>query len=166
MKKLRSFLLLFMISFILYSCNVNHDDKIEFNESNGEVEQDFEAVVDPEVVKEYYFEPNVSIVEGTLITRLHYGPPGYGEDPDKDEKRYPFILQLDEPIKVIAEDTDMINSSISDVSEIQLVLMGDSYVEMAKQYKNKHMKVQGTLFSAFTGYHHTEVLIVVDKVLD
>ncbi len=55
MKKLRSFLLLFMISFILYSCNVNQDDKIEFNESNGEVEQDFEAVVDPEVVKEYYF---------------------------------------------------------------------------------------------------------------
>lgn len=115
---------------------------------------------------EYYFEPNVSIIEGTLITRLHYGPPGYGEDPDKDEKEYPFILLLDDPIKVIAEDTDTINSSTSDVSEIQLVLKGSFYVDMAKQYKNKHIKVQGTLFSAFTGHHHTEVLIVVDEILD
>lgn len=97
---------------------------------------------------------------------MHYGSPGYGEDPDNDEKEYPFILQLDGPIKVIAEDTDTINSDISDVLEIQLVLRGKPYVDMAKQYKNKHIKVQETLFSAFTGHHHTEVLIVVDKILD
>lgn len=139
---------------------------ITYNESNGKVGSDFEGTVDSEVANEYYFEPNVSIIEGTLITRLHYGPPGYGEDPDNDEKRYPFILQLDDPIKVIAEDTDVFNSSIFDVTEIQLVLKGAPYVDMAKQYKNKHIKVQGTLFSAFTGYHHTEVLIVVDKILD
>lgn len=116
--------------------------------------------------KEYYFEPNVSIIEGTLITRLHYGPPGYGEDPDNDEHEYPFILQLDDPIKVNTEDTDMINSSISDVLEVQLVLRGSPYVDMAKQYKNKRIKVQGSLFSAFTGHHHTKVLMVVDKILD
>lgn len=118
------------------------------------------------VNKEYYFEPNVSIIEGTLITRLHYGPPRFGEDPDNDEHEYPFILQLDSPINVIAEDADMFNSSISDVLEIQLVLRGSHYVDMAKQYKNKHIKVQGTLFSAFTGHHHTKVLMVVDKILD
>ncbi len=127
---------------------------------------DFVEAVSSKDVKEYYFEPNVSIIEGTLITRLHYGPPGYGEDPDNDEQEYPFILQLDGPIKVIAEDTDMVNSSISDVLEIQLVLRGSPYVDMAKQYKNKHIKVQGTLFSAFTGHHHTKVLMVVDKILD
>ncbi|SDY46937.1 protein of unknown function [Proteiniborus ethanoligenes] len=166
MRKLRNFLILVIISFVLCSCNVNQEDKIKFNESNEKVGSDFEGVTDSEVVKEYYFEPKVSIVEGTLITRLHYGPPGYGEDPDNDEKRYPFILQLDDPIKVIAEDTDVFNSSISDVSEIQLVLKGAPYVDMAKQYKNKRIKIQGTLFSAFTGYHYTEVLIVVDKILD
>lgn len=119
-----------------------------------------------ELLKQYYFEPNVSIIEGTLITRLHYGPPGYGEDTDNDIQEYPFILQLDNPIKVIADESDTLNSDISDVLEIQLVLRGDSYVDMARQYKNKHIKVQGTLFSAFTGHHHTDVLIVVDKILD
>ncbi|HZJ99383.1 MAG TPA: DUF4431 domain-containing protein, partial [Tissierellaceae bacterium] len=117
-------------------------------------------------LSEYYFEPNVSIIEGTLITRLHYGPPNFGEDPDNDEKEYPFILLLDDSIKVIAKETDMINSSISDISEIQLVLRGNPHLHIAKQYKNKHIKIQGTLFSAFTGHHHTKVLMVVDEVLE
>lgn len=115
---------------------------------------------------EYYFEPNVSIIEGTLITRLHYGPPNFGEDPANDEEEYPFILLLDDPINVIAIETDIINSSISNVSEIQLVLKGSSYIDIANQYKDKHIKVQGTLFSAFTGHHHTKVLMVVDDVLE
>lgn len=165
MRKLRNFIILVIISFVLCSCNVIQDDKIKFNESNEKVGADFEGVVDLEVVKEYYFEPNVSIIEGTLITRLHYGPPGYGEDPDNDKEEYPFILQLDDPIKVIAEDTDVFNSDISNVLEIQLVLNPEE-VEIIKQYKNKRIKIQGTLFSAFTGHHHTEVLIVVDKILD
>lgn len=117
-------------------------------------------------LSEYYFEPNVSIIEGTLITRLHYGPPNFGEDPENDDEEYPFILLLDDPISVIAKETDTINSNISDVSEIQLVLRGNPYVDMAKEYKNKHIKVQGTLFSAFTGHHHTKVLMVVDEVLE
>ncbi len=62
MRKLINFHLLVMISFILYSCNVNQDDKIEFNESNEKVWSDFEGVVDSEIVKEFYFEPNVSII--------------------------------------------------------------------------------------------------------
>lgn len=114
----------------------------------------------------YYFEPNVSIIEGTLITRLHYGPPNYGEDPENDEHQYPFILLLDAPINVIAEDTDEVNSDTYDVSEIQLALRGESYVQKAKQYKDKRIKVQGTLFSAFTGHHHTEVLMFVDEILE
>lgn len=121
-------------------------------------------VMDSELKEEYYFEPNVSIIEGRLITRLHYGPPRFGEDPDNDEQRYPFILLLDEPINIIAEDTDTLNSNKSNVSEIQLVLKGKPYVDMAKQYKNKYIRVQGTLFTAFTGYHHTEVLIDVDEI--
>ncbi len=144
----------------------NRGNKIRLSESNEKDSMNSKEALDSEIVKEYYFEPNVSIIEGTLITRLHYGPPGYGEDPTNDEKRYPFILQLDDPIKVIAEDTDDFNSTTSDVLEIQLVLMGEPFVEMAKQYKNKHIKVQGTLFSALTGYHYTEVLMTVDKILD
>ncbi len=115
---------------------------------------------------EYLFEPNISILEGTVITRLHDVPPNFGEDPDNDEEEYPFILLLDNPINIVAKETDTINSSISNISEIQLVLKGNPDVDMAKQYKNKQIKVQGTLFSAFTGHHHTKVLMVVDDLSD
>ncbi len=118
-----------------------------------------------EGVREYYFEPNISIIEGTLITRLYYGRPGYGEDPDNDEKVYPFILQLDYPIKVTAENSDIMNSSISNVFEVQLALRFED-VDMAKQYINKHIKVQGTLYSAYNAHHITDVLLNVDKFLD
>ena len=70
---------------------------------------------------EHYFEPNVSIIEGTLITRMYYGPPNYGENPDTDAKQYPFILQLDDPIDVIAQEGDTHNSNIFEVTEIQVV---------------------------------------------
>lgn len=89
-----------------------------------------------------------------------------GIDSDNDEQVYPFILQLDSQIEVLAKDNGSMNSNISDVSEIQLVLRGEPYVNMAKQYKDKHIKIQGTLFSAFTGHHYTDVLMVVDKILD
>lgn len=118
-------------------------------------------------VQEYYFEPNISVIEGTLITRMHYGPPGYGENPNTDEKEYPFILQLDNPIKVITGEDDNFNSDISHASEIQLVLNPNKVdIESVKQYKNKHIKVKGTLFSAWSGHHHTEVLMDVHKILD
>lgn len=153
MIKLRKLSVLVIILFMLCSCAVIQEKEIKFNESNEKV------------VKEYYFEPNVSVIEGTLITRLYYGPPGYGEDPNNDEQEYPFILLLDDPIKVIAEDADIYNSDISNVLEIQLVLNKDE-VDIVKQYKNKHIKIQGTLFSAHTGHHHTDVLVDVDKILD
>lgn len=165
MIKLRKLSVLVIISFILCSCTVIQDNKIKFNESNEKVGTDLGVVEGLEVIKEYYFEPNVSIIEGTLITRLYYGPPGYGEDPNNDEQEYPFILLLDDPIKVIAEDADIYNSDISDVLEIQLVLNKDE-VDIVKQYKNKHIKIQGTLFSAHTGHHHTDILVDLDKILD
>lgn len=124
-----------------------------------------ENITDSET-NEYYYEPNISVIEGTLITRLHYGPPRFGEDPENDEEEYPFILQLDTPIDVITEDTDTANLDKFDVLEVQLVLRGEPYLDIAKQYKNKYIKVKGTFFIAFTGHHHTEVLMVVDEFLD
>ncbi len=114
----------------------------------------------------YYFEPNVSIIEGTLITRMYYGPPNYGENPDTDAKQYPFILQLDDPIDVIAQEGDIHNSNIFEVTEIQVVPMNKEQTELVEQYINKRITIQGTLFGAIFGGHHTDVLIEVEKILD
>lgn len=124
------------------------------------------VVTNPATIKEYYFEPNVSIIEGTLITRMYYGPPNYGENPDTDAKQYPFILQLDDPIDVIAQEGDIHNSNIFEVTEIQVVPMNKEQTELVEQYINKRTTIQGTLFGAIFGGHHTDVLIEVEKILD
>ena len=116
--------------------------------------------------QDYKFEPNVSIVEGTLITRMYYGQPGYGEDPKNDAKEYPYILQLDRPINVKAQEGDILNSDKFDIKEIQVVPLGEEDLKSLKKYLDKHIKIQGTLFSALTGHHHTEVLIEVKSILD
>ncbi|HZK33265.1 MAG TPA: DUF4431 domain-containing protein, partial [Tissierellaceae bacterium] len=107
--------------------------------------------------------PSVSTIEGKLITRLQYGPPNYGENPDTDEKIYPFILQLDEPIDVIALEDDIHNSDKFGVTEIQLAPKCEQ-IEELKKYKNKPVKIQGTLFEALVGRHYTDVLISVDEI--
>ena len=38
---------------------------------------------------EYYYEPSISVVEGRLITKMYYGAPNYGENPETDHKEYP-----------------------------------------------------------------------------
>lgn len=115
---------------------------------------------------DYYFEPSVSTIEGKLITRMYYGPPNYGENPDTDAKQYPFILQLDNPIHVIALEDDGVNSDKFEVTEIQVVPKNKEETELIKQYINKVIVIQGTLFEAIFGGHHTDVLIYVDEILD
>lgn len=126
----------------------------EFSQENVEAE------------KEYYFEPSVSTIEGILITRMYYGPPGYGENPDTDAQEHPFILQLDDPIQVIAQEGDINNSDRSEVTEIQVVPMNQEDIELVNQYIDKRIIIQGTLFLAHTGHHHTDVLMQVEKILD
>lgn len=115
---------------------------------------------------EYNFQPSVSVVEGKLITRMYYGPPNYGENPETDSKQYPFILQLDKPIDVIAEEDDEFNSDKLGITEIQVVPMNKEQTELLDQYINKRVIIQGTLFEAIFGGHHREVLIEVEKILD
>lgn len=115
---------------------------------------------------EYYFEPSISIIEGTLITRMYYGPPNYGENPDTDAKQYPFILKLDNPIDVIAKENDTHNSDVFGVTEIQVVPIGKEKTELLYNYIDKRVRIQGTLFEAIFGGHHTDVLIQVEEILD
>jgi len=119
-----------------------------------------------EDLKGYHFEPNVSIIEGKLIKRMYYGPPNYGENPDTDAKQYPFILLLDDPIDVIALEDDIHNSDKLEVTEIQVVPKNKEETELVEQYINKRITIQGTLFEAIFGGHHTDVLIYVERILD
>lgn len=85
----------------------------------------------------------LSTIYGKLTTETFYGPPGYGEDPENDEKVNQFILVLEE-------------DPLGDHPKMQIEYFGER--DLA-QLIGKKVKVSGTFFSSITGYHNTPILI-------
>jgi hypothetical protein len=105
------------------------------------------------------YQPKVVELKGTLSVKTYYGPPNYGENPDTDAKEALPILILSEPISVRGNadpKAGFDRQSVEDIREIQLVLTMPH-----KEFIGKTVFVKGTLFHAFTGHHHTDVLMDV-----
>ena len=110
---------------------------------------------------------NVSIVEqtvsitGTLARHMFYGAPGFGEDPQHDEKETGFYLELATPICTLAgrDDTDR---PLTGVGRVQLVLDQAGYTRL-RPLLGRRVTLSGTLFAAITGHHHAPVLLDVLK---
>jgi hypothetical protein len=106
---------------------------------------------------EYYFFGSLKIdLSGTLTTEMFYGRPNYGENPETDEKEYPYILKLDKPIK----------SSDLEITKVQVVPISTPDTRAIHNSLNKHVKIEGSLFFSITGHHHTPILIEVDRLLE
>jgi len=108
------------------------------------------------------YEPTVVELKGKLITRMYYGPPNYGENPDTDLKEVMPVLLLSEPVSVRGEtdaNTGYRRPSVEDVREMQLVLSIPH-----KKLIGKVIISKGTLFQANTGHHHTPVLMDVQSI--
>ncbi len=119
-------------------------------------------MVQPVLAEDVYkYEPTVVELTGKLVTKVFYGPPGYGEDPKTDSKETAVILLLEKPIKVIAEEKDEFNETRANVKEVQIIDLID--LDLSPYY-HKRVKVTGKLSSSITGHHHTPVLIEIDKV--
>jgi hypothetical protein len=108
----------------------------------------------------YY--PAVVELKGTLRVKLYYGPPNYGENPKTDAKEETLILTLSKPVSVRGNpdpEAKFDRQSVKNIRKIQLVLtMPD------KEFIGKTVLVKGTLFQAFTGHHHTAVLMNVSSI--
>lgn len=111
-------------------------------------------------LNEYYYDPSVSIVTGTITSETFYGAPGFGETPQQDEKEKILILRLDQPITVIApEGSDEFNITRNGITEIQL---SSPDINLAP-FEHKKVKLTGMFFGAHTGHHYTDVLMTVQK---
>ncbi len=99
------------------------------------------------------FKVNLS---GTLTNdELFYGPPNYGENPETDEEKYPYMLKLDKPIK----------AGHVEITKVQVV-PSIKNIKVVNNFLNKHVKIEGSLFLSHTGHHYTPILIKVDEVLE
>ena len=104
------------------------------------------------------YEPLVVTLLGQLTLRTVYGPPGFGEDPDHDEKGQVPILTLDAPACVDGAKGGDENIPEVNVTELQVVHMRP----LPKNLLGAHVAIRGSLFHSHTLYHHTTVLVQVD----
>jgi hypothetical protein len=115
--------------------------------------------------QDYKYDPSVSVITGTIITEMFYGPPGYGENPKTDKQEHPYLLKLETPVNVISAsgktDEDEDNPTVNNISKIQLIWPDG--IDMEKLI-NKPVRLTGTFFHAHTGHHHTDILMDVEKL--
>ncbi len=107
-------------------------------------------------------------LEGVLIERMSYGPPGFGETPAKDLKDKVLVLRLARPITVEPlQDAEAKNSTslntIQHVSQVQLFFPGTQAAE-ARKLLGKKVVAVGTLNEAVAPRQYTDVTMDVKTV--
>jgi len=113
--------------------------------------------------REYRFEPYESELSGTFTMGIYYGRPGYGENPETDEKETAYILVLGSPIDVLADGSDEINRTRRGISEVQLVFHSFDSID-TKAMMNRRITAKGKLFASHTAHHHRPVLMDVESL--
>lgn len=92
---------------------------------------------------------------GTVELQTFFGPPNYGEDPQTDARERQAILVLDQPI-CVSDDPKSQQSAEHNQSQITLVPLGP---QQLAAYAGQRITVQGALFHAMNGHHHTPLLL-------
>jgi hypothetical protein len=101
-------------------------------------------------------------LSGKVKLQTFFGPPNYGENPDTDSRETQAILALAKPICVEANPVEYEEAEQNQL-EVTLVPLKK---ENLKSYEGKQIAVQGTLYHAHTGHHHTPVLIEIKQIED
>jgi uncharacterized protein DUF4431 len=106
-----------------------------------------------------HFEPTVVKLTGIVGVAYEYSPPNWGDDPKSDKRPETPILRLSKPINVLGDPRSDINrGDAENVEEVQLQL--DKYRGLV----GKRVIVTGTLYRGHTGWHFTEVVMMVKSI--
>lgn len=105
------------------------------------------------------YEPEVVKLTGTIRQHTFPGPPNYESVAKGDRAERVWVLHLAEPICVSASADWEKEAGVSD---LQLVLPDQK--QYGKSVLGRRVVVNGTLFRAHTGHHHTKVLLTVGGI--
>jgi len=110
------------------------------------------------------FGPAVIELTGIVVQEEHYGPPGFGANPESDAIDVVPILVLSKPITVQGRLSDPLNSeTLANVEKIQLIMSvgEDPYCH---EYVGNEVKVSGWLLTGNAKNHYTRVLMSVQTI--
>jgi hypothetical protein len=96
------------------------------------------------------------------VVRLQtfFGPPNYGESPTTDSKEDQAILLLDTPICVFTSKSGNEEGVMNQFAVTLVSVHGRDL----RPFAGKRAIVEGVLFHANTGHHHTPVLIQLELI--
>lgn len=99
-------------------------------------------------------------ISGTLYRQTFAGPPNYESVAAGDIAETYFLLKLAKPTCVSGgRPENDFEENYAAVSNVLLALTGPSAFESLRPLLGKVITCTGSLFSAHTGHHHTEVLL-------
>ncbi len=108
------------------------------------------------------YEPAIVTLQGTLTLDAFPGPPEYASIADGDEVQQYWILNLDNPVKVVIDPGEELFVTHDNVRKIQLVCP-QGCRKLLHPRAGQKVSLVGTLYSAHTAQHHTSVLMTVQK---
>lgn len=107
------------------------------------------------------YEPVKVRLSGTIVEKISPGPPEFESIENGDKPETYWVLKLSKPVCVSGDPNDEVNvETEKNVKNMQLVLNSEGYASY-KHLITKKVIVEGTLFHAITGHHHTKVLLEV-----
>lgn len=113
-----------------------------------------------------YYEPEVVSLTGVVKVLTFPGPPNY-EDIKKGDRAetcgYLTLTQLVD-VKIPKTSQNIQNVLERNIKVIQLVIDGDDQKKWKKIKTGNYIYVRGTLYHAFTGHHHSKILMIIQEI--
>lgn len=107
------------------------------------------------------YEPDTVSLTGTIKRRTFAGPPNYESVAKGDQPEQVWVLRLARPICVSASGDQEEEKNVSD---LQLVFTDAEEYRRYRAFVGRRATVNGKLFHAQTGHHHTTVLLRVSDI--
>lgn len=151
--KINNLILLLLVVIFFNCCSSNSKQKTIENTIIG---------VDSLKVKSndncFYFEPYEYVICGIISSRLEYGPPGYGENPNLDQKERIYLITIDSLISICPVDS--LDEKIENIKTFQI---SSSNYNNFDTLIGKRTSLKGWFNNATTGHHYTPALIFLNE---
>jgi len=107
------------------------------------------------------YEPTVVRLTGMLVRQTFPGPPNYRSVEQGDRPETYWLLDLPTPMCVGEDKADPeLNPEQTGIRRIQLVLQPEMFTN-PRFLVGESVSIEGTIFGAHTGHHHTPILLTV-----